>query len=857
MKAPILPHLPLIYHGLHEAKLSRGGKEDARVKANQLNRAGHSNALKNQLATVRAEWERISNESTEKDGGLPVHVALAMPERQMELAFIERKLGLELVSENSDGLILTIREDGDLQKLERLIDEFASEVHGSAIGASILGISGSEDSRRLEEILDEKLLPLWPFRDEAAMILDVTVEVPHYPGYLLKDGTRGPRGESNEEKTARKIDWTDKATQRASEIWERQAEARVAKLREFVHLNHGEITQQTNEEEELRGGLVYFADAVMLRVEMSGLGFRDLVRNFPVVRVEHPAELPVYEGIDGAGVGEPEATILEPDIDSPAVCVIDSGIQEGHRLLEPAILPGDSKCFIPGKRSDDTADEVRPSGHGTKVAGAVLYPAGPPVAETVQPVAWLQNARVLNDRNTFEEKQNPLLNLQEIVWHYRRGPRETRLFVHSIAALEPCRLRRMTSWAALIDTLSHRDDILFFQAAGNITPSNANTFRLGVKEHLAAGREYPGYLEEASARIAQPAQSLQAITVGSITQAEWVNGDWRAMGDGADRPSGFSRSGLGIWGSIKPDVVEFGGDYKVSTSGDVNICLETAPKLVQSTFFRAPAIGKDVGTSYAAPKVAHIAAVLQRLFPDASTQLYRALIINSARWPAWAEVVSNADLIGVLRTLGYGIPSLERAIENTPQRVTLITTATQSLRNGRAMVFAVPVPVEMRDVANRCQVRIDVTLAYSSEPRQTRASRYGYLETWLGWISSYLDEPMENFMQRTTKTQEPPGNYTPLPWKLRERDNWGDVEGASRQNGTAQKDWAIVPNSQLPEQFGIAVQAHKGWNREEHGGHAQFALVVTFEVMDSEIPIYSLIQSEVETRVEESIRTRR
>lgn len=855
MKPPILPHLPLIYHGLHEAKLLGGGKADARVKANQLNRAGHSSALRNQLAAVRAEWERISRESTQKAEGLPVHVALAMPERLMDLDFIERKLGLELVSENAEGLMLTIREDGDLLKLEGLINDFAGEVYGSAIGASILEISGPEDIRRLEEVLDEKLLPLWPFKDEAIMILDVMVEVPHHPGYLLKDGTQGPRGEADAEKTARKIDWTDRATQRASEIWERQAEARVAKLREFVHLNNGVITQQTNEEEELRGGLVYFADAVMLQVEMSGLGFRDLVRSFPVVRVEHPAELPLYEGIEGLGVGEMDAKILEPEIDSPAVCVIDSGIQEGHLLLAPAILPEDSKCFIPDKRSDDTADEVRPSGHGTKVAGAVLYPAGPPVAETVQAVAWLQNARVLNDRNTFEEKQNPLLNLQDIVRHYRRGPRETRLFVHSIAALEPCRLRRMTSWAALLDTLSHHDDVLFFQAAGNIKPDNPNPFRLGVKQHLAASREYPGYLEEDSARIAQPAQSLQAITVGSITQAEWVNGDWQAIGAGAGRPSAFSRSGLGMWGSVKPDLVEFGGDYKVSTSGDVSVCLETAPELVQSTLFKAAGVGKDVGTSYAAPKVAHIAAVLQRLFPNASTQLYRALIINSTQWPRWAEAVSKAELIGVLRTLGYGIPSLERATENTPQRVTLITTATQSLRNGRAMVFAVPVPIEMRDVTNRCNVRIDVTLAYSAEPRQTRASRYGYLETWLGWISSYLDEPMENFIQRATKTEERHSKYKPLPWKLREKDNWGDVEGASRQNGTAQKDWAIVPNSQLPEQFCIAVQAHKGWNREDYGGHARFALVVTFEVMETELPIYNLIQAEVEAMVETSITT--
>jgi subtilisin family serine protease len=49
----------------------------------------------------------------------------------------------------------------------------------------------------------------------------------------------------------------------------------------------------------------------------------------------------------------------------------------------------------------------------------------------------------------------------------------------------------------------------------------------------------------------------------------------------------------------------------------------------------APAYSKDgAGTSFAAPKVAHIAAHIQNHFPAASPLLYRALIVQSARWRA-------------------------------------------------------------------------------------------------------------------------------------------------------------------------------------------------------------------------------
>ena len=65
----------------------------------------------------------------------------------------------------------------------------------------------------------------------------------------------------------------------------------------------------------------------------------------------------------------------------------------------------------------------------------------------------------------------------------------------------------MSAWAAEIDLLSATYDVLIVQSAGNL-PTSGPVPYIGIKDHLDAGRTYPTYLNEASARIANPAQSL-------------------------------------------------------------------------------------------------------------------------------------------------------------------------------------------------------------------------------------------------------------------------------------------------------------------------------------------------------------
>lgn len=117
----------------------------------------------------------------------------------------------------------------------------------------------------------------------------------------------------------------------------------------------------------------------------------------------------------------------------------------------------------------------------------------------------------------------------------------------------------MSSWAAEVDQLCNERDVLIVQSAGNLPIQGTAPF-IGIVDHLTAGREYPQYLYESAARVANPGQSLQALTVGSVAYDVAESGAWRTFATQTDAPSAFSRTGPGIWNVIKPEVVTYGGD---------------------------------------------------------------------------------------------------------------------------------------------------------------------------------------------------------------------------------------------------------------------------------------------------------
>jgi hypothetical protein len=244
--------------------------------------------------------------------------------------------------------------------------------------------------------------------------------------------------------------------------------------------------------------------------------------------------------------------------------------------------------------------------------------------------------------------------------------------------------------------------------------------------------------------------------------------------------------------------------------------------------------------------------------------MYRALIAQSARWPEWAENMLTelrqpgldpvrreallADVSRVIRVIGYGIPSEQRATANTDFRTTLITDGSVAIRAREGHIYQVPIPPALRSPGDEFDIRIEVTLSYVAQPRRTRRNLRRYLSTWVDWKSSKLGEGLDDFRARALKEQgvviDNPLPGSALPWTLHENSDWGFVRDVRRNSGTLQKDWAIVRSSSLPEQFCIAVVGHEGWSKDPDSA-AHYSIAVTFEVLHQEIVIYEPLRAAV------------
>jgi hypothetical protein len=188
-----------------------------------------------------------------------------------------------------------------------------------------------------------------------------------------------------------------------------------------------------------------------------------------------------------------------------------------------------------------------------------------------------------------------------------------------------------------------------------------------------------------------------------------------------------------------------------------------------------------------------------------------------------------------------------RATTNTDHRTTFITSGQVSIRPLEAHIYQVPIPEALRGAGDEYDIRIEVTLSYVAQPRRTRRHLRRYLSTWVDWISSSLGESIASFRVRALR--EPPEGDSPqpsetLPWVLQDLPHHGLIRDTKRNNGTVQKDWAVVKSNTLPKDFCIAVRGHQGWSRDPDST-ASYSLAVTFEILGQEIAIYDALRTAV------------
>lgn len=444
----------------------------------------------------------------------------------------------------------------------------------------------------------------------------------------------------------------------------------------------------------------------IIRARASGECISHLLDLGVVERIRTPP-VPYLEPTTWRFATEEELPNPEPRPAAPVGLIDDEVID--HPLIEPSIA---SRRSIPADR-----EWSAPSDHGTFVAGLLI--CGDIEAALAGNANWsaispIHVARVLEpdsefpDRAIFPSDEPVHMVIEQAIRDLHRD-HQVRVFNLSITDDFAFDGPHLSLWSERMDELARELDVVVVVAAGNHRPE------LDPRDMLDT---YPQWLIGDGAGLAEPGAAVNVLTVGAVARhdaPQRANGEAR-VGDraiaSAHEPSPFTRSGPGVAGGIKPDLVHFGGNWVVN---DVDM-LEERDHGVSVVSLRARdgrLFGVANGTSFSAPRVTRLAAEILARYPGRSANYVRALIGATARPLSAPTSMKPAQR---RRAAGNGLASEVDALDSGRTRVAL--TYEGEIEPDSTLIHPVPIPDDF--VQANTSRRITVALAFDPEVRRTR-----------------------------------------------------------------------------------------------------------------------------------------
>ncbi|MGB5111636.1 MAG: S8 family peptidase [Mycobacterium sp.] len=601
------------------------------------------------------------------------------------------------------------------------------------------------------------------------------------------------------------------------------------------------------------------------------------------------AELPAFE--QSQWVDELRERLQSPGDGAPAVCILDTGVQDSHPLLLDSLDASDVHV------AEVSWQKPPVNPHGTEMAGLALYgDLHAAITQTIpiQLQHRLESVKFLPDGGNNDLELYGAITARSVDRPEIQAADRQRVFLLAVTARRPNaagddtepverqEAGRPTSWSATVDALAFgraiddtapgftyldRDDIrrprLFVISAGNIRDIRAED------DHLARSILEP---------VEDPAQSWNAITVGAYSAHDDMSGapeDFAGYIPIAPRGelSPVSRTSVVFdrrkW-PFKPDVVADGGNVAATPDrSDVdtppNLALVTTrlQRLGSGGFFTTT---RD--TSAASAQIAAIAADIQAAYPKLRPETLRGLIVHSAQWTApmlrrFDPSRSKAQLVSALRQYGMGVPDAVSALRSAADALTLIAEARIRPYEqgpgvaGRARemnVHELPWPTTELESLGGTTVRLRVTLSYFIEPNPSSrgwTGRYIYPSHGLRFATRRPGDSVETFRQRINKRARVEGEVLP---SLDTDDGWLFGSKQQQSAGSLHTDIWTGTAVDLASKGAIAVYPVAGWWKTRRG-HDQsdqgvdYSLIVNVECPEVEIDLWTPVAQQVSTAV--------
>jgi len=558
-----------------------------------------------------------------------------------------------------------------------------------------------------------------------------------------------------------------------------------------------------------------------------------------------------------------------------AVCLLDTGVNNGHPLLNMVLKDKDMHVVDPSK---DVHDK---DGHGTCMAGIATYfnlEEKLESMDTIEVYHFLESIKIMDTGKDNPPELYGYITANAVSLAEIENPDINRSICMAITSEDTAIIPdgRPSSWSGAIDAITSGSFILngqdnnrrlFFISAGNTT----------IEEIKEAG-DYEAAVTNHS--VEDPGQAWNAITVGAYTNKVEINDpdavNYEPLVE-AGNYSPFTSSSM-YWEKkwpIKPEIVLEGGNLAYDKDFDFYSRFADLELLTTNKdFMKGKSLDTISMTSAATAQAAWLGANIQHHYPELWPETVRALIIHSAEWTDTmkrnilrTKKPTRKDYRKLLRICGYGVPDLDRAIWSAENSVNLIIEDELQpfIKKGSSVVFnemhlhELPWPDELLLELGDAYTRMKVTLSYFIEPGPGEIGwrdKYRYPSCGLLFDVNNPTEDKENFIKRINKAMRE--NENDKGNVKNDSDRW-TIGVMNRNVGSIHSDIWEGTASELSQSNYIAVYPITGWwktriNLRRYNSKVRYSLIVTIETPENDIDLYTIIKTKVDSKV--AIKTR-